>query len=480
MKARSVTGTVIGLVTAALLAEPLAAVGSPAQAAPAHAGPVSLSPVSAVGPASSVDGADAVDGIDGIDEVDGVDDAVRWQSTVTAPRPAQAGVRARTDRSVHRVDVVVATPRWTSKARTAQLVRGADVDTLLAKVSAYWSKQSGGRVRFVRDSAIKRIDTGDGACTTTNRILKQVKRGGRAHYGADWMTSKTRGPGRREHLVVLFPYRRGDYPAGPRDTDTCGGTLGLGSLPRKASRDNPGAWSFALFGGPDGETRSSRFTHPQYATGVSTLAHELGHNMGLEHSGVGWCTGSVPDRTFTSSRCGAVEGLDPMDLMGADFAAVGTAPLSGAQKKRLGVLPSSDVVTVTKKGGARTVRLDARHRSTSRPTLLRAVDPKTGQYYYVEFRRPSGARYPFLGGMPWRAADDYTVSYGVTVSRLGWKGSTWAYPGEHLIVPMGKESRRRSNLTKGSSFTTRSGAMRITVRSTTTGVATVRVTFPRP
>jgi len=465
MQARAIT--VAALVATALLAEPLAAVGAPAPAA---------APTSVTVPASPAPDLDDV-GPAGADDT--VDDTVRWQSAVTGPDLSRAAVRAQTDRRVHLVDVAVATPHWMSKKRAAQLVRDTDVDRLLAKVSAYWSTQSGGRVRFVRSSDIERVETGDGSCTTTRRIVKQVDRGGRAHYGAGWMGSGTRGPGRREHLVVLFPYLRGDHPGGPRETDTCGGTLGLGSLPSRASRDNPGAWSFSLFGGPDGATPSSRFRHAQYRTAVSTLAHELGHNMGLEHSGVGWCTGGVPDRAFTSSRCGAVEGLDPMDLMGADFAAVGTAPLSGAQKKRLGVLPASDVVTVTKKGGARTVSLDARHRTTTRPTLLRAVDPGTGQSYYVELRRPSGARYPYLGGIPWRAAGSYTVAYGVTVSRLGRQGSTWAYPGEHLIVPMGAESRRHSHLRAGSSFTTRSGAMRLTVRSASDGVAKVRVTFPR-
>ncbi|MGF0115258.1 hypothetical protein ACQFYA_02875 [Promicromonospora sp. Marseille-Q5078] len=472
MQARAIT--VALLVTATLLAEPLAAVGAPAASGVPTNAASSVSTSAASG-RTTVDDARAGTAPD--DET--LDDTVRWQSAVTGAPGQARTLRAQTDRSVHRVDVAVATPHWMSKNRAAQLVRNADVDALLSKVSAYWSRQSGARIRFVRASGIERVDTGDGSCTTTNRILSQVKSGGRAHYGTGWFTSRTKGPGTREHLVVLFPYLRGDRPGGPREGETCGGTLGLGSLPSKASRDNPGGWSFSLFGGPDGETRSSRFTHAQYATAVSTLAHELGHNMGLEHSGVGWCTGGVPDRAFTSSRCGAVEGLDPMDLMGADFAAVGTAPLSGAQRKRLGVLPAADVVTVTKKGGARTVRLDARHRSTSRPTLLRAVDPRTGQYYYVEFRRPSGARYPYLGGMPWRAASDYTVAYGVTVSRLGRKGSTWAYPGEHLVVPMGKESRRHSNLSKGSSFTTRSGALRLTVRSAADGVATVRVTFPR-
>ncbi|MFE7405283.1 hypothetical protein [Isoptericola sp. NPDC057559] len=473
MQARAIT--VAALVTAALLAEPLAAAGAPSVAAApsgVQAASVAASVAAGHGDDLTIDGR-AVD-----DRA--VDDTVRWQSAATGVSPdlARSTVRAQADRRVHQVDVAVATPRWMSKARAAQLIRDQDVDALLAKVSTYWSTQSGGRITFVRSSAIKRVETGDGSCSTTGRIISQVKAGGRAHYGSGWWDSSTRGPGRREHLVVLFPYVRTDFPGGARFGDTCAGTLGLGSLPGAAGRDNPGGWSFSLFGGADGEARSSRFSHAQYATAVSTLAHELGHNMGLEHSGVGWCRGAA-DGGFTSTRCGAVEGLDPMDLMGADFAAVGTAPLSRAQLKRLGVLPASDIVTVTKKGGARTVTIDARHRSTSRPTLLRAVDPKTGQYYSVELRRQSGARYPYLGGMPWRAADDYTVSYGVTVSRFGKKGSTWAIPGEHLIVPMGKESARKSYLLRGSTFTTRSGALRLTVRSTTDGTATLRVTFPR-
>ncbi|GAA1719677.1 hypothetical protein GCM10009809_14330 [Isoptericola hypogeus] len=403
-----------------------------------------------------------------------------WESAVgDGDRARSYGLRAAPDRSTHPVDIVVATPRGATKANVGRWIRDADVDTLLAKVSAYWSQQSGGRIRFVRRGAVERIKTGDGSCTTTDGILRQVRVGGSRHYGSGWYTSSTRGPGTREHLVVLYPYRRGDHPDGSRYLATCGGTLGLGSVPSTAGRDNPGGWSFSLFGGPDGAERGSRFGHAQYRSGVATLAHELGHNLGLAHSGVGWCEGDA-DGSFKSRRCGAAEGLDPLDLMGADFAAVGTAPLSGAQKRRLGVLPRAETVTVTRTGGNRTVRIAARHRDNSLPTLVRAVDPRGGQDYFVELRPPvPGVSYPYLGGLPWRAAADYTVRYGVTISRVAGSRSSWALPGEHLIVPTGPQARRRSSLAEGGTFTTRTDAMRIKVVATSGTTARVRVTFPR-
>ncbi|SKC76297.1 hypothetical protein [Krasilnikoviella flava] len=127
MQARAVT--VVALVTTALLAEPLAAVGAPALAAPATA---ATSAGVAAGPRDPVLDGRAV-------EDSAVDDVVRWQSAVPGPDLSRAGVRAQTDRSVHRVDVAVATPHWMSRTRAGQLVRDADVDALLAKVSAYWS-----------------------------------------------------------------------------------------------------------------------------------------------------------------------------------------------------------------------------------------------------------------------------------------------------------------------------------------------------
>lgn len=130
-----------------------------------------------------------------------------------------------------------------------------------------------------------------------------------------------------------------------------------------------------------------------YTSGAvaDSLAHEIGHNMSLQHADRLVCDSRSDARHVSDHSWGprcTQEGYgDGQDIMGIDDMATPSALLSTPQGLRTGLLPAAAQTRVGR--GTRTVRLAPL--SSGRGTRVATVtDEGTGVTYYVEYRRPSG------------------------------------------------------------------------------------------
>lgn len=150
------------------------------------------------------------------------------------------------------------------------------------------------------------------------------------------------------------------------------------------------------------------------------LAHEVGHNMSLEHSNLLTCTDRASDvrisRGWWPSGCTEWEYGDGQDIMSGDLINETTNPpsplLSTPQAWRLGLLEREAVTTVPQ-GGTTRVSL----RPLSGGTGVRGatlVNEVTGIRYWIEYRNG-------LGRDAFNAMEQTT---GVRVLRLGPSGTT--------------------------------------------------------
>ncbi|WP_265521829.1 Ig-like domain repeat protein [Oerskovia flava] len=374
------------------------------------------------------------------------DEPVRYDSPLADEAPS-GSLRRMSAPGTHTAHVVVVAPGWTSTSQVEGWVSDEAVHDLVDEVSSFWSDQTGGAVSYETGS-IERISLPNASCSTTNNILSLWEKAGESRYGTGWYSNRTSGPRQREHLVVLSPYRGTDL-----GRTTCGGTLGLGTLPSTPSTSSGGV-VFALHGGANAS---------QFDDGAHTLAHELGHNKGLEHSGSLWCSGSTNDASLRPlpSSCGYLPYVDSFDVMGTALAPGATIPaLSTPGRARLGVLGSAGT---TAGAGVRTVDLSPVGGSGSRQSVT-VIDPKTKDRYYVEYRSAStpwpGHRVNLAtGGLPLR------FDHGVRILRLAPATTSTFYQGEQVVLPHGPSSGRTSYLPVGSTFTTRSKAVSVTTRS---------------
>jgi len=235
----------------------------------------------------------------------------------------------------HPVTVVMMQPAGVARDDTTL---SAVQNAVNGPVADFWSQQTGGEVRL---GVVAGVDWFQGSATCSDPFALWSE----AAAKAGW----TYGPGK--HLLVYVPYGAPDC------------SYGLGEV-----RQN---------------TSSGGRLYVQ-ATATSVIAHELGHNFGLNHSSELQCTGTV-EKT-SGSTCQVTAYNDYYDVMGVSWGQVGT--LSALQAAQLGVLPADQQVDVT--GTTPSTSYSLSPISGSSGTRALRITAGDGSRYWVEYRPGSG------------------------------------------------------------------------------------------
>lgn len=265
-------------------------------------------------------------------------------------------------RAPHEVTVAVVGVNGKTDARYTD----REVARLVEETSDYWSDQTAGAVTFATTGKAARY-TSAISCTS---------------YGNLWNEAKVKTgfqDGANRHLVLMVP--RGAY-----DAKHC--SYGLGSLGSGAST-----------GGVS------------YIADVSwpVLAHELGHNMSLNHANRLRCSTASPDvaqsstGAFTDTKCSEDAYGDRADVMSSSgMSAAGGLGVVGL--RQLGLLDAGDQRSVA---GAGVTSVELAPLGTGAGLRVATVtDPRNGNTYHLENRQGVGRDHHGFGGTGIYDADD--------------------------------------------------------------------------
>jgi hypothetical protein len=349
--------------------------------------------------------------------------AVRSYTVVAPPAPRAGAVTAAA--SYQAKPVIVVPIQWSGHPVDKT---GQDVASVVSRDSdSYWKDASDGRIGFSVAKVLSPLTLSASFCTSSggvsNTALREI-------YAAAGMTP---GQENGRHLLA--------YAA----KDTGCGWAGMATI----SDHDPGYGGWVVVNG---------------LARLDVIGHELGHNLGLGHSSLRWCTTSTGTRTAdAASGCQLQPYRDPYDIMGIAWGTSGN--LSAVQRDALGLLSPGGITDLSGGGEATLVPLGA----SSGVRGARVVDGSAR--YWLEYRSAAGRDSWIDGGS---ATSWYAVpGAGVVVHRAD---SLRAGTDTELIDTQPSGSKLdRAALRAGESWTSPSGKVTVTVVSVSAAGAVVRV-----